>query len=768
MKAEAAQASFEAEARSDHFPALRGAAGIGSRAVSLAYFQTQLDEGLRVPRTRWWRRWSVPLLTLLGICAIALAIDGAEKKLGFGQRVLDALKLFPSGLPGRRQDESAELFIAKNLAAIVSGAGLLAAVIALYSRQLVGLRARMRRRHVVICGLGEKGLRSARAFRHRGFKVTCIDPDAGSDAAEDARARGAIVLEGDATKAAALTAAAADRASYVVCACAQDELNAKIAAHVTRLAARRRFRPRPTTIYTHIGSPELATMLATPAYGFERVRLQFFNIYELWASALVEVVRLDRPPGTQPHIVVVGCTQLGRAVVVAAARMWHFLANDDGPRLRLTLVDEDAAAHREALTARYPALPRRTDVRALDRPISAVDAVDFASLVEGAEGTRAVYLCLYDDGNNLALALKARHQLPDDAFVVVPATPWTGQLASLILTEESGIHAVGYAADADALDLLRGSAHEALAAAVHSAYRTGPVPRPESDLPWEALPAERQEANRRQVDGIVRGLRSIWYDLAPAFDWDAPPIALSTEQIETLAEIEHERWCAERRAEGWTSGERYHQARRCHPDLVPWEHLPEVTKEKDRAVVTAWPPLLAAAGYEVVRGPTRERLAEAIHVRHQRERLSSGDVAPLSTTAPWAELSDADRELSRASADDVALKLSRIGARIVPSWNAAPPRTFTEDEIERLAELEHARWCRSRLSQGWRPGPTRDDAAKIHPDLVPWDDLPEKRREIDREQVRAIPELLASVGLKAVREGGVGPPSAYARGHVFR
>jgi hypothetical protein len=36
---------------------------------------------------------------------------------------------------------------------------------------------------------------------------------------------------------------------------------------------------------------------------------------------------------------------------------------------------------------------------------------------------------------------------------------------------------------------------------------------------------------------------------------------------------------------------------------------------------------------------------------------------------------------------------------------------------------------------------------------VPWDELPDDRREIDREHVRAIPELLASVGLKAVREG---------------
>ena len=52
---------------------------------------------------------------------------------------------------------------------------------------------------------------------------------------------------------------------------------------------------------------------------------------------------------------------------------------------------------------------------------------------------------------------------------------------------------------------------------------------------------------------------------------------------------------------------------------------------------------------------------------------------------------------------------------------------------ERLAENAHDLWAAQRLAQGWTFGPQRDDARKLHPCLVPYDELPESEKEYDRQ-----------------------------------
>jgi ryanodine receptor 2 len=51
---------------------------------------------------------------------------------------------------------------------------------------------------------------------------------------------------------------------------------------------------------------------------------------------------------------------------------------------------------------------------------------------------------------------------------------------------------------------------------------------------------------------------------------------------------------------------------------------------------------------------------------------------------------------------------------------------------ERLAENAHDLWAQQRIKDGWTLGPQRDDAAKKHPCLVPYVQLPEFEKEYDR------------------------------------
>ena len=51
---------------------------------------------------------------------------------------------------------------------------------------------------------------------------------------------------------------------------------------------------------------------------------------------------------------------------------------------------------------------------------------------------------------------------------------------------------------------------------------------------------------------------------------------------------------------------------------------------------------------------------------------------------------------------------------------------------EMMARNVHEVWSAMRMAQGWTYGPTRNDAEKKHPCLVPYDELPEEEKVYDR------------------------------------
>ena len=98
-----------------------------------------------------------------------------------------------------------------------------------------------------------------------------------------------------------------------------------------------------------------------------------------------------------------------------------------------------------------------------------------------------------------------------------------------------------------------------------------------------------------------------------------------------------------------------------------------------------------------------------------------------------------------------------IDCTIAPRSAGRPAFELSEGEVERLARHEHDRWVAERTGQGWRLG-DRDDDAKRHPDLIPWERLSEESKNKDREAVRNLPTIydpaLAEVGLQIVRLSG--------------
>lgn len=154
-----------------------------------------------------------------------------------------------------------------------------------------------------------------------------------------------------------------------------------------------------------------------------------------------------------------------------------------------------------------------------------------------------------------------------------------------------------------------------------------------------------------------------------------------------------------------------------------------------------------------------ETLARAMHASYVRAGLARGDATSPSLKA-WDQIDGDARRANRDFAAAIPEKLAALGCVVVPSPLADPERPRRvgdlDGEIERLARSEHERWMRDSLAAGWRYGERRDDAAHLHPSLVPYDELSEDEREKDRAAVRDLPRMLAEAGFSIERVTGPG------------
>jgi voltage-gated potassium channel Kch len=192
--------------------------------------------------------------------------------------------------------------------------------------------------------------------------------------------------------------------------------------------------------------------------------------------------------------------------------------------------------------------------------------------------------------------------------------------------------------------------------------------------------------------------------------------------------------------------------------------------------VDVFPALERACSVDLVWGGSFEPLAEVIHDRWRAEQQMEDKPAPS-----WEELDEPRRESNRAHARAIAGKLHSIHCAVAPlqNWDATKDFKFTEEEVEKLAIMEHNRWWHERRDAGWKliPMPEAETADEVirlldeakrrkeHPCLISWEELLELDAELDRRYgarmarfaeldripVREIPERLASVGLQVIR-----------------
>ncbi len=70
---------------------------------------------------------------------------------------------------------------------------------------------------------------------------------------------------------------------------------------------------------------------------------------------------------------------------------------------------------------------------------------------------------------------------------------------------------------------------------------------------------------------------------------------------EYLAKNTHDVWAQQRIREGWVFGEMRNTERKTHPDLIPYEELPESEKEYDRMTSLETLKVILSLGYRITK-----------------------------------------------------------------------------------------------------------------------------------------------------------------------
>lgn len=158
--------------------------------------------------------------------------------------------------------------------------------------------------------------------------------------------------------------------------------------------------------------------------------------------------------------------------------------------------------------------------------------------------------------------------------------------------------------------------------------------------------------------------------------------------------------------------------------------------EQPRLRMFAWEQ--AAFDCKVVLDDALLARAKAINLRYSHLYNGVAQTAE-NREAEWAKLDAFTRESNISAADYHLVRLEMLAEQGL----AASAEELPGDALERLAELEHIRWCRYHYLHNWvcgqpENGKRKDPARRIHADLVPYASLTEGEKEKDRENIRVL------------------------------
>ncbi len=169
-------------------------------------------------------------------------------------------------------------------------------------------------------------------------------------------------------------------------------------------------------------------------------------------------------------------------------------------------------------------------------------------------------------------------------------------------------------------------------------------------------------------------------------------------------------------------------------------------------------------------GDLLEDLARGIHLVYEEKFATK-----VSEKRLYDKLPSDEKEQNKGLANDIPNKLAKIGCLMTPLRGAKKAFHFKKNEIELLAEMEHERWMRGKLKEGWSYSRKKEKSKKLHDGLLNWGELLETKlaqlyspeelnaigadkllsdyyKDIDRYMIENIPRILEKAKQTIVRQ----------------
>jgi hypothetical protein len=129
-------------------------------------------------------------------------------------------------------------------------------------------------------------------------------------------------------------------------------------------------------------------------------------------------------------------------------------------------------------------------------------------------------------------------------------------------------------------------------------YRPPGMPPDSSREAWDTTTGDERRVWLAKAREVGKVFESVGLALA---DRRGPPLSLSPDELERLAEEEHRRWLQEKIDAGWQYGPAKDPVGKTHPSMVKYEALPESERQKDRRQIRKMLVEIDAAGIRLKR-----------------------------------------------------------------------------------------------------------------------------------------------------------------------
>lgn len=265
---------------------------------------------------------------------------------------------------------------------------------------------------------------------------------------------------------------------------------------------------------------------------------------------------------------------------------------------------------------------------------------------------------------------------------------------------------------------------------------------------WAELDIHTRDSNKSAANHLHNKLRLLGnYNLD---NLSNTPLTISNIQLMNLAIVEHARWNAFHKLRDWTTcnyeelmelrsknliGVDTHKSNllKKHYSLVEWHELDDISvKLKVKEVMIPF--------------------MDIKNFYYSTSHFKSLDIKQILTLIAFV-----NREWKHI-----------INTKVVHTTEEKKPvQTYTPSVVdtskitldasildlsEQLAKNTHENWSQSRMNDGWKYGPKRDDQKKEHPSLIPYEDLSESEKHYDRTTSLETLKLIVKLGYKIVRK----------------